>query len=241
MEEGGNIGGFPVRNANQTALFSLKGLFLCVCFVPGLAFAQLDAASKSGAGDARLQAPVLSEAAAPSGATQLKTDSGLPERAGPQALENTARFSPGILDAVRARDRNRVRELIDAGAELEEKGDLGETPLMRAVEMNLPEIAQELIDAGADVNAQASQSGFTGLMMAAARFPDMVSLLLESGADPNLKSHLGIGPLDVARSAGNREVVEMLETAAVLREGERLATFGSARRPVTGGPRSHRK
>jgi len=42
--------------------------------------------------------------------------------------------------------------LIDAGASIEVRGELGRTPLLEAVEFNKPENAKILIEAGADVS-----------------------------------------------------------------------------------------
>lgn len=59
--------------------------------------------------------------------------------------------SKSLIAAVYDRDERRVRELIAAKADLEERKSDGSTPLLLAVDTDQFEIAKDLIDAGADI------------------------------------------------------------------------------------------
>ena len=95
-----------------------------------------------------------------------------------------------------------LRELIEAGADLNVKDELGETALIRAAywvkNSDLQrEIIRLLIEAGADVDAK-NDGGWTTLMTA--NNAEAARLLIEAGADVNAKSNSGYTPL--MRAAG---------------------------------------
>ncbi|MBI1313420.1 hypothetical protein GC176_19190 [bacterium] len=70
-----------------------------------------------------------------------------------ESTDETETPTYGLLSAaVREGDLNRVRELIDKGADLEEESQ-GATPLYGAVISGHRDVALELIEAGADVHA----------------------------------------------------------------------------------------
>jgi hypothetical protein len=62
-----------------------------------------------------------------------------------------ASSSNSLVSTVYARDARRVRALIASGANLEERGSDGSTPLLIAAETDQFEIAEALIDAGANI------------------------------------------------------------------------------------------
>jgi ankyrin repeat protein len=112
--------------------------------------------------------------------------------------------SPGdLLDAVSSNDLARVRNLIDQGAEINERDIRGNTPLGRALSYNYIEIARVLLEKGADVNA-ANKEGYTPLMLAvssyAASRDAMVSLVLSHGAKTELRNSYGETAHDIATS-----------------------------------------
>ena len=77
----------------------------------------------------------------------------------------------------------RVRELIDQGADINQRDDNGRTALMFAVVNLHYETMKVLLEYGADVNAKSKQGGTA--LMAAALTGDrrMVQALLDKGAD----------------------------------------------------------
>jgi ankyrin repeat protein len=90
--------------------------------------------------------------------------------------------------------------LIRQGADVNERGYGGNTPLIHAAFSGNPEQIKRLLRAGAEVNA-ANDDGFTALHAAAER-DDVasVNLLLAAGADATAKDDAGATPLIVARA-----------------------------------------
>ena len=111
-----------------------------------------------------------------------------------------------IHEASSGGDIDMVKQLLDAGADVNAKDDLTEmTPLFDAVSSGKKEVAALLIDKGADVNGKIAM-GFTSLHNAAGsgRY-EIVELLIEKGADVNEKNDFGITPLDMAEVSASRD------------------------------------
>ncbi len=92
----------------------------------------------------------------------------------------------GLYDAAANNDVEAVRDLVDAGVDVNAKSTVGESILTNAVIRAGPEVVQILVDAGADVNAK-DNFGRT-VLTAAIDFgadPDIVRFLVEAGADAN--------------------------------------------------------
>ena len=98
-------------------------------------------------------------------------------------------------------DPEKVRQLIQDGADVNAKDKDGATPLMLAAKINFnPEVLMALIEAGADLNAK-NKDGWTSLMVAAQYnpHPKALTALLEAGADAKAKDSKGKTALDYAK------------------------------------------
>ncbi|MXX88557.1 MAG: hypothetical protein F4213_08070 [Boseongicola sp. SB0677_bin_26] len=106
-----------------------------------------------------------------------------------------------------------VRHCVGAGAELDARDVLGNTPLHLAVaEGANPGVVQALLDAGADPNARNVQ-GVTPLHVVPGieTGPEVVRMLLRAGADPNAWDSHGLTPLHLAAAVGaSLEAVQLL-------------------------------
>lgn len=102
-----------------------------------------------------------------------------------------------------------VRALVEAGADVNARTDLGANALIWAA--GDPAKTEILVRAGADVNA-ASNMGRTPLMVAAGRdgSAETVRMLLEKGADPRAADQNGSTPLLAAALAADTETVRLL-------------------------------
>ncbi len=113
--------------------------------------------------------------------------------------------SPLSIAASRS-DINAVKELLDKGADVNEKNALhGGTALKAASSAGRVEIVKLLLDRGADVNLESGNMGWTALS-AAAWFGhhDVAMLLIERGADIN------IAVAGLRRGIGTGNAVEFL-------------------------------
>lgn len=108
-------------------------------------------------------------------------------------------------------DLEMIRQIVDAGVDIEEGDQLNRTALMFASFNGHSEVVRFLIEEGAVVEKQNSE-GRTPLMFASSGpFPETVELLLENGADPNIKDSVeGWSALMYAAAEGNIEVIEVL-------------------------------
>lgn len=105
---------------------------------------------------------------------------------------------------------DRVRTLLEAGANPNELSYGDGTPLMAAIHGGHDDIARALVAAGADPDIVSPGDG-TALIAAAQNGEDgVVNLLLEAGANPDLGIEGDGTPLIAAARDGNRRSVELL-------------------------------
>ncbi len=109
-------------------------------------------------------------------------------------------------------DAEWVRDLLAAGADVDVRDSIGETPLFGASGHDRDEAVALLLDAGATPGL-ASYSGYTPLHWAAQNGgPAVVRALLAAGADAKQTSPTG-SALHLAAAAGSLEVVSLLVDA----------------------------
>lgn len=88
-----------------------------------------------------------------------------------------------LLNAAAKGDVNKIKLLLDQGADVNDEAYFGYTPLMQASSKGHIEAVKMLLDKGANVNGYCSD-GWTALSLAADEgHTDIVKLLLERGAD----------------------------------------------------------
>ena len=115
-----------------------------------------------------------------------------------------------LIDAVRATDVERVRALIDQGADVRAAEPDGTTPLHWAAHGRQVEITRLLLGAGAVANV-ANRYGVRPLSLAAVTGDaPTIAALLEAGANPHTTLMEGETVLMTAARAGNVEAVELL-------------------------------
>lgn len=121
-------------------------------------------------------------------------------------------LSDDILDAASKGDIARMKRCLDKGANVNAKDNLGNTPLICAIETsNAPEACDFLIKHHADVNLQNKRRRFPLYNAAAKGDQAVCKLLLEAGANRNKKSRNGETAADVAlRIADKRKLAEFI-------------------------------
>jgi cytohesin len=111
--------------------------------------------------------------------------------------------------ALYMKDEAKARSLIEGGADVSRRTPNGTTPLDRAVDAGLKDIAELLIAKGADVNAK-NNFNWTPLHSAVYGYMDIVELLITEGANVNARDGGSRTPLWYAKRQGNNEIVELL-------------------------------
>lgn len=83
-----------------------------------------------------------------------------------------------------------IEVLLDAGANVNDRSEKRETPLIGAASLSAEDVGLRLVDAGADANFRGSFANETALHWAAHEGLDrLVTRLLEAGADPTLEDN----------------------------------------------------
>lgn len=124
-------------------------------------------------------------------------------------------MSEQLMEAIKANDSAKARELLVAGADANARDAYGATALMNAAYMGNLEMVNDLLAAGAEVDAK-DELGWTALMKACNNaemdrgFPDVVERLIAAGADVNVSITYGIRPLMIAAGYGEGAVCEVL-------------------------------
>jgi len=134
--------------------------------------------------------------------------------------------APRLIEAVKAGDAERVRALLESGADAGEAELDGSTALLWASHRDDVETTRLLVEAGADVSA-ANDLGASPLWAASENGSTaVVRTLLDAGADPDRELLSGETPVMVAARAGSADVVRQLAAAGadLDRQGSRGQT-----------------
>ena len=115
-----------------------------------------------------------------------------------------------LIDAVKANDFERVRLLVEQGADKNKGDGYGRTPLYWAARDGHLNVAQYLVEQFAELD-KADNNGFTPLCRATvSRHFDVCRYLLEQGADRDKADSGGYTPLHWAAHLGLREIASLL-------------------------------
>ena len=133
----------------------------------------------------------------------------------PYSLFGEVVFSLPIAAACRfGRSAATIRQLIEDGADVNERESRGQTVLMRCFESQkiTHEILKVLVDAGADVNAQ-DDSGSTVLHCALSYLAptECIEELIRAGAKVDVADRNGLTPLHWAAMTDRSEVIKLLK------------------------------
>lgn len=115
-----------------------------------------------------------------------------------------------LLSAAEDGDLDKVKAMMESGADANAKGKWGAVPLHFAVSNHYLEMVEYLLDAGADVNA-VNERNRTSLHMAAMlNYHDIAQCLMAHGADHLIESADGKTAMDFANETLNIELAEFI-------------------------------
>ena len=115
-----------------------------------------------------------------------------------------------LVDAVLAEDTKLLDRMISQGGDINEIDKNGNTPLIAAIQHDLPDMIRALLERGCRTDGH-DRDGWTPLTMAAfTGRTKAVSNLLDSGADLNAPSGHGWSPLMWALHSGHTEIADLL-------------------------------
>lgn len=121
-----------------------------------------------------------------------------------------------LIEAAANGKTERVKSLLDAGADAEAKDNDGMTALLAAVDEGHWETVRVLLDAGADANAK-SEDGISALLAATyAGHTQTVKALLDAGAEVDAKDSDGWTALMQVTNGGTEIVQVLLDAGADL-------------------------
>ena len=121
-----------------------------------------------------------------------------------------AAAGPRLVDAAARQDWRQVRQLLDAGADVNTPRADGVTALLWAAHWDDAATVNALLAAGADADA-ADDHGVTPLMRASENASlEVARALLAAGANPNAAQTSGLTALMIAAGTGDRGVVRAL-------------------------------
>lgn len=119
-----------------------------------------------------------------------------------------------LIDAAMDGNFEKVKLLIEKGADVNAKNNNGQTALMYASREGDLEIAKYLVENGTDINAKDSDWGYTALIYAAEYVNlEIVQFLIESVADVNIKNNDGKTALDFAEENNYKNIIELLKNS----------------------------
>ncbi|MFJ7509013.1 ankyrin repeat domain-containing protein [Peribacillus simplex] len=117
-----------------------------------------------------------------------------------------------LIQTVERKETERIRSLIEQGADINTQDSEGRTATMIATYNNDVKTAKILIEAGADVNIQDDMKNSPFLYAGAEGYVDILKLAIEAGADPSITNRYGGTALIPASEHGYVEVIKELLT-----------------------------
>ena len=125
-----------------------------------------------------------------------------------------------LIDVCYKGNFEKLDDLIDKGADLNQKGEFGNIALLGVI--NKKEVLEFLIDNGARVDLEGGFDDWTALISASfVGNKEIVEFLISKGADVNKQDRKNYTALMQAVSYGNKEVAEvLLKNGAYLNYGE---------------------
>ncbi|MFD0673053.1 ankyrin repeat domain-containing protein [Cohnella sp. GCM10027633] len=117
-----------------------------------------------------------------------------------------------LISAAERGDNDRLRQLLQEGADMNARDSRGRTAIMAATHGNRPEAVKLLIDAGADINAQDDRRDNPFLYAGAEGRFEILELLIAAKADTKLTNRYGGTALIPAAEKGHVDNVRSLLT-----------------------------
>jgi hypothetical protein len=146
-----------------------------------------------------------------------------------------------LVNAILNDRTERVKQLIDEGADINEKGKDNFTPLHWAAYYGKTEMVKILLSKGAEVNVRSETYGTPLTLAAQYGFTDTVKALLEKGADVNITDAHGRTALSYAEAEKNMVLIQLLTgSGAAPRESDSPPEESATATPALPPPSTER-
>lgn len=116
-----------------------------------------------------------------------------------------------FLQIIGTSDFDKIRYLIENGADVNTKTENGNTQLHYVAKNNNIDIVKLLIEHGADVNTRNDHEETPLTWACIDNRSEIVKLLVENGADVNTKDNCGFTPLDYATQYSDKSTITYLK------------------------------
>lgn len=128
----------------------------------------------------------------------------------PLLEEGRAQLNHLLFQAVKEGKKEQVKNLIDDGANIDEIGENGNTPVMVATQTGDVELVRLFIQEDADIDQQNKHLDNVLLYASAEGNFDIVELAIEAGADTTITNRFGGTALIPAADRGHVDIVRLL-------------------------------
>lgn len=127
----------------------------------------------------------------------------------PETLE---KLNNELIDLVKKNELDKVRQVIESGANVNYSGSSGVTAIMPAIYNNNIELVRLLLEKGANIDAK-NDSGITVLMVAACNGnAEIVKMISKLSKNPSAKDGKGKTAIDHAAERGHNHIIEFLKS-----------------------------
>jgi uncharacterized protein len=121
----------------------------------------------------------------------------------------------GIHYSASSGDIECIKKSIENGTSIDQKNDLGRTPVMIATYNQSAESVEYLCELGANLNLQDNNKCTALLYASYYNLVEIAEILLKYGADRNIPDRYGNKPIDYAKEYKYEKLIDLLQNESI--------------------------